>query len=323
MKISEEVIENAIKGEIYSVERLEEYAAYLATELKISDNPKVTHFLLPRMQDNGLKLLASYRALTEAIHRKDTIPPAAEWLTDNFFIVEEQIREIQEDLPPAYYKELPKIGLGDLTGYPRIYAIALALIAHTDSQLEPETIRRFVGAFQKVAPLTIGELWALAITLRLVLVENLRRVVLRVVRDHEKRNEANRFADRLFEAVNDKEKFKEIISQMSLHLGQTVEDSQAFMAQIAKRLRDQEPELWPALEYVEKDLVKKQSSTERVVHLSHQSQAANQVTVANVITSMRLLSSLNWRDFFESLSVVDRIFQREFMSPKLRSPKES
>ena len=225
-----EDLEYAIKGELYSVERLEEYAEFLAEELKVTDHFKTDHSLLPRMKENGLKLLSSYVTLNKALRRKDPIPPAGEWLTDNFHIVEDQLREINEDLPPAFYKELPKITIGDLTGYPRIYAIALALIAHTDSQLESNTIRRFVLSYQKVTPLRIGELWALAITLRLVLVENLRRISDRLVIDLEKRNAANQFVDQLFDVVDDTIKFQNLIQTLPSHCNQSDEKDCAFVA---------------------------------------------------------------------------------------------
>jgi len=309
--------EDSIKGEIYSVERLEEYAAYLAEELKVSDNPKITQPLLPRMRDNGKKLLATYRALSVAIHKKESLPPAAEWLTDNFHIVEEQLREIQEDLPPAFYKELPKIALGELAGYPRIYAVSLALTAHTDSALEPETIRRFVHSFQRVSPLSIGELWALAITLRLVMVENLRRLSVRILADHKKRNLANQIADEIFDEIADKNKFQNLIRKISSSCTEHVHTECSYFAQLVKRFRDQEAEIWPALEYLEKHLHKNNSSAEQVVHLSHQRQASNQVSVANIMTSMRLLSGLNWQEFFESLSLVDRILEKDPVYKKM------
>lgn len=311
MKTAGLEIESSIKGELFSVERLEEFAAFLAGELKITDNPRLSQPLLPRMRKNGESLLMSYRALTQAIHRKEAIPPAAEWLTDNFHIVEEQLREIQEDLPPSYYKELPKIALGDLTGYPRVYAIALALVAHTDSELDPEKIRRFIQAFQVITPLNIGELWAVPITLRLVLVENLRRLTVSIVTDHEKRNLANRTADEIFDATPDKKKVQSLAEKIPLAVSPSAEHDCSYFAQLAKRLRDQEPEIWPALEFLEKHLIHRKSSAEQVVHLSHQKQASNQVSVANIITSMRLLSSLNWRDFFESLSLVDRVLEKD------------
>ncbi len=289
----------------------------MAQELRISDSPKVTQTLLPRMRENGKSLLGTYRALSEAIHRKEYIPPAAEWLTDNFHIIEDQLREIKEDLPPSYYKELPKIALGELAGYPRIYAISLALIAHTDSELQTETIRRFVMAFQRVAPLSIGELWALAITLRLTLVENLRRVAVRILVDHEKRTLANQIADDIFDGALEKSKFQGLIQKISPADGADFQNESSYFAQLAKRFRDQEPEIWPALEFLEQTLRQKNFSTEQAVHLSHQSQAANQVTVANIITSMRLISSLNWRDFFESLSTVDRLLETDPVYKKM------
>ena len=137
--------------------------------------------LLPRVLDNGRVLLESYRSIAQAIRDERAITPAAEWLVDNYHIVDEQLREIHDDLPSGYYRELPKLAEGPLRGYPRVYGLAWAFVAHTDSRFDPEMLRRFVRAYQRVQPLTIGELWAVAITLRVVLVENLRRLAERIV----------------------------------------------------------------------------------------------------------------------------------------------
>ena len=80
---------------------------------------------------------------------------------------------------------MPKLAGGPLHDYPRIYAVALALTAHTDSRLDTNTLRRFIASYQTVSPLSIGELWAVAITLRLALVENLRRLAVSVIRGRE------------------------------------------------------------------------------------------------------------------------------------------
>ena len=142
-------------------------------------------------------LLDAYRAIARAIQEEQAITPAAEWLVDNFHIVDEQLREIQDDLPRGYYRKLPKLASGHLEGYPRVYGVAWAFVAHTDSRFDPEVLRRFVAAYQRVQPLTIGELWAVAITLRVVLVENLRRMAEQIVRSRNARQEADAFADRL------------------------------------------------------------------------------------------------------------------------------
>ncbi len=80
---------------------------------------------------------------------------------------------------------LPKLGAGPLSGYPRVYALALTLVAHTDSELDEPRITRFVQAFQKVVPLTIDELWALPTMFRLVLLENLKRLSEQILSDHD------------------------------------------------------------------------------------------------------------------------------------------
>src|SRR6266566_8529350 len=191
-----------IREELYSVDRLEQYAVALATEHKLAGKPRRANLLLPRLEENGRELIAAYKALAESIREAHVISPAAEWLVDNFHIVEEQVREIREDLPKSYYHELPKLAEGPFKNYPRIYAFCFALIAHTDSHLDTETLRRFINAYQKVSPLSIGELWAVPISLRLALVENLRRLATRIVSSRVEREEADKLADRLLEMAH-------------------------------------------------------------------------------------------------------------------------
>src|SRR5690606_332385 len=137
------------------------------------------------------------RASAHEIESERTVVPAAEWLLDNYHLVEEQIREIHDDLPPNYYRQLPKLAEGPFAGYPRIFGLAWAFIAHTDSHFDPETLARFIAAYQQVQPLTIGELWAVAITLRIVLVENLRRLADQITAGRRARTEADALADLL------------------------------------------------------------------------------------------------------------------------------
>src|SRR5689334_24593847 len=188
--------EKPFHAEFFSVERLEQFAQTLAEEHK-TVTKKGRAELFPRLEDNGRKLEAIYKALVEAIRNGRPISPAAEWLVDNYHIVEEQLREIRQDLPRSYYHELPKLASGELEGYPRIYAVALALIVHTDSRLDTNTLRRFIAAYQIKAPLSIGELWAVAITLRLALVEHLRRLAIAIGRARIERDEADTLAAKL------------------------------------------------------------------------------------------------------------------------------
>ena len=113
--------------------------------------------------------------------------PDAEWLIDNFYIVEEQLREIHDDLPRRYYRELPKSAFGE----PRVYSLAVELVTHTDSVLDEESVVRFVSEFQSIAPLSMGEVWAVPIMLRLVLTENLRRIAAQMLSGHASERKAS------------------------------------------------------------------------------------------------------------------------------------
>jgi cyclic beta-1,2-glucan synthetase len=297
-------LEEPIREELFSVERLEQFAGELAARHRVAGAPRRGRPLRPRLEDNGRTLMAAYRTLAEAIRNERAISPAAEWLVDNFHIVEEQLREVREDLPRGFYRELPKLEDGELNGFPRVYAVALKLIAHTDSRLDVETLRRFVRAYQGGASLTIGELWAFPITLRLALVENLRRLAARVITAREERERADALADRLLERAARQP--EAVVPALTAAAGRG-ELGQAFVVQLALRLRDQDPAVAPALDWLEARLARQGLGVEQVVHAEHARQAAAQVTVGNIITSMRLLSTLDWRDFFESVSLIEPV----------------
>ena len=298
-------VEEPIRAELFSAERLEQHAESLAAAQLVTGDRRAGRPLVPRVAENGRLLLEYYRSIARAVQQEHTITPAAEWLVDNFYIVEEQLREIRDDLPAGYYRELPKLASGHLEGYPRVYGIAWGLVAHTDSRFDPETLRRFVTAYQRVQELTIGELWAVAITLRIVLVENLRRVAELIVRSRAARREADQFADRLLGTAAD----APVDPQVVLRDFEKKPLQRSFAVQLVQRLRDLDPKVGPILRWLDERLAAQGTTADDIVRAEHQAQAATSVTVRNVITSMRLTSAWDWRAFFESTSLVDAILR--------------
>jgi cyclic beta-1,2-glucan synthetase len=298
-----------IRAELYSAEKLEQFAPTLARAHKAVGLPKRFKLLRPRLNANGEVLLAAYYSLTEAIREDRAVSPAAEWLVDNFHIVEEQLREIDEDLPASYYRELPKLTEGEFAGYPRIYGVAMSIIAHTDSRLDIESLERFLRSYQSVTPLTIGELWAIAITLRIALVENLRRFAWRIVQSREQREEAERLSDELIEVAGKRP--EEVLQFIVQRLDKRKEFETAFVERFTRQLRDRDLAIAPAYEWLTNKLQERGSTIEQAVEAEYQSQATGQITVGNIITSMRLLSTLDWQTFFESVSLIDPLFGKD------------
>ena len=293
--------EKPIREEMFSVERLQAHARSLAHAQNVAEKPSRGRPLAGRLAENGAALLAAYRSIVTATADGQAITPAAEWLIDNYHLVEKQLSQIASDLPPGYYRQLPKLVSGPFAGYPRAFGIAWAYIAHTDSCFDIEILVAYVKAYQEVQPLTIGELWATSITLQIVLIENLRRLAKQITTSRAVRREADGLADRLLGAG-----------------GRAPEDTstvfarrpkgplpEAFAVQLVHRLRDQDPKFTPALAWLDERLAKQDMTADAVVREVHRSQGAANVTVRNIVTSLRIIAEVDWKEIFERLCFVD------------------
>jgi cyclic beta-1,2-glucan synthetase len=293
-----------IREELFSVERLEEHARSLALAQIVSPSTTKGQSLARRLADNGVVLLATYHSIVKAINEGRAITPAAEWLIDNYHLVEKQIHEIRSDLPPGYYRQLPKLASGPFAGYPRVFGMAWAFVAHTDSRFDSEMLVRYVRAYQEVQPLTIGELWAVSITLRIVLVENLGRLAQQITHSRASRQMADGLADRLLGTGG---RSAESVGAV-LVAYERAPLSEAFAVQLVHRLRDQDPRVTPALTWLDERLAIQLTTAEAMVREVHRRQGASNVSVRNIIMSLRLISDVDWKQLFERLSLVDAVF---------------
>lgn len=297
----------AIRAELFGIERLEAHARSLALSQPVEARPRRLPSLALRLSDNGAALLAAYQAMSSAVDDNQAITPAAEWLIDNYHLVEQQFREVRSDLPPGYYRQLPKLAEGPFAGYPRILGIAWAFIAHTDSRYDSNMLRRFILAYQEVQPLTIGELWALSITLRIVLIENLRRLADLIMASRVDRGLANDLAQSLLAAHSSQP--GDIATTLAAFGQAPISD--AFAVQLLQRLHDQDERIIPALAWLEARLAIRDSSTEKVVSDEHMRQSSATVTVSNIVNSLRMISNVDWADLFESMSLVQSVLATE------------
>ena len=289
-----------VRRELFGAERLEQHAASLAAAQPVTARPPARPSLRSRLDDDAVVLLAAYRSSAQEVASGREVAPAAEWFLDNYHVIEAQVREVRDALPPSYYRQLPKLAEGPFEGYPRVLGLAWAYVAHTDSHVDPELLRRFIAAYQRVQPLTIGELWAVAITLRFVLVENLRRLADEISADRQAFEAAQAVAERIGAAGASRAWRASDLASLS-----PTAWTATFAAQLAKRLRDQDPVTTPALGWLEERLGQQGTSIDDVVWRAQQRVGACNVTVRNAITSMRTMSGLDWAELFESVSLVD------------------
>jgi len=299
-----------IRGEVLGADRLAKHARNIARKhrllpLKKQRGPGP---LLLRLDDSRKVLDEVHDRLAEAAERGIDISPAGEWLLDNAYIVQEHIREIRTNLPGGYYQELPKLANGTLAEYPRVYDVAIELIAHTEGHLSLENITLFVREYQKVSILKLGELWAIPTMLRLGLVENIRRMTLRVDARLDEVELADKWAERLMTA---NEKSPEALTEsLADFIDHHPPFTPTFVTRFLHQIRGYQANFTPLI-WLEQWIGEDGPTAEEAVTRSNRRIAATQVTVANCITSLRTIARLDWKDFVESQSATEKILRKD------------
>jgi cyclic beta-1,2-glucan synthetase len=299
-----------LRDELFSIDQLDRHAKTLAAWHEVTVGPsRGPDFLLPRLSTNEAILRKAYGLVADAVKRGRRITPAAEWFIDNYHLIEDQVRMARRHLPRGYSRELPQLINGPYKGYPRAYAIALELISHVDGRVDAEGLRAFVTSYQSIAQLQLGELWAIPIMLRLALLENLRRVVVRVAEGRRDRERAAYWIERMLEIAS------KAPAEVVLVLAEMVKEnpplSTAFVAEFASRMQGQGSALIFPITWLEHRVAEQGQTIETVFQQASQSQAADQVSIGNSIGSLRFLGAMEWRDFVESMSGVEQILRTD------------
>jgi hypothetical protein len=234
--------EAPLRLELFSAEQMQQHGKTLAGWHAL-DGGHAPDQLLSRLAQNEEVLLHVRTLVAEAVQTNRRITPAGEWLLDNFYLIEEQIRMAKRHLPKGYSRELPRLSNGPSAGLPRVYDIALEIISHGDGRVDPESLSSFVASYQTVTALKLGELWAIPIMIRLALIENLRRAGARIASDRIDRNRAHEWADQMMEtAEKDPKSLILVIADMARSNPPMVS---AFVAELARRLQRGKARHWP------------------------------------------------------------------------------
>jgi len=309
-----------IRGELFGATRLAEHAEALARRHVVAPTPRPGWIkrrergpLLSRLDATERALTLARDALANASSAGAEVSPAGAWLLDNFFVVLEQVPEIRATLPASYYQELPKlVDAGSLTGYPRIYDIVIELIAHTDGRLDESSIALMIGAYQRVTPLTLGELWAIPAMLRLGYLENIRRMSLRAARDVSDRSLADDWVSRLLgESASQNGKPQEDLTgglSAFVHRGPTL--TPAFLTRFVQQIRSRRSDFTPLL-WLEQLVAEDVMTVEEAVQQSVQESALTQLVMANSIASLRSVASIDWISFVETASATEAVLRED------------
>lgn len=297
-----------IRSELYNFDQMETHAGVVARSHKILKG-KRSDKLLKRLDDNEKTLVEVRNLLVESIQSGQPITPAAEWLLDNFYLIEEQIVTAKKHLPKKYSEGLPYLANVNSEGIPRVYDIALEIIAHSDGRIDGHGLRGFVSAYQSEKILTLGELWAIPIMLKLAVIENLRRIAEKIALDRIDNTMADYWGEQMIDTVR-KDPADMVLAIADMARAKPILNS-PFVAGFTRKLQGKGPAFALPLSWLEQQLSRQGISATDLVWHENQKQAADQVSVKNSIGTMRFIGSADWRKFVESASIVEQTFRQD------------
>ena len=234
--------------------------------------------------------------------------PSAEWLLDNFYIIEEQVKLIKRSLSRGRYSRLPVLKRGFYKGYPRVYSIALEIVAHTSGSMDEKCITSFLEAYQTQSLLSMSELWAMPLMLRIALIESIRNTCEAIRESRKEWHSAEALVPRIMDAGTDEQKIAQVLRN-ELDAAKSI--SPSFAEHLTSRLRKHGKILAVVTALLDQRLRSEGFSAEELTFTEHRIQAETQVAIGNSITGLRLISELDWSDIFESLSKTEQILRED------------
>ncbi len=306
-----EATEGPLRAALYSVEQMEVYGRALARQHRVRMRPGAER-LLDRLQANERVLEDANTLLSNVVREQRPVTPAGEWLLDNYYLIEEQIQTARRHLPRGYSRQLPSLVAGPSAGLPRVYELSMQAIAHGDGRIDGDTLGRFIASYQSLAPLSLGELWAVPIMLRLALLENLRRMAARVMRDGTDRGLAAQWADSLNRAASDTP--TDVVLVVADMARSEPPLTGAFIAELTRSLQGRGGAWAMPIAWLEQWAAAAGQRIDELVAAEGQQQAADQVSIGNSIGSLRFLSTMDWRTFVEDMSVVEQRLREDPMA---------
>ncbi|TAA45579.1 glycoside hydrolase family 94 protein [Pseudoxanthomonas winnipegensis] len=300
--------EPPLRAQLFNATQMEQLGRRLSQQhtLQAGQGPER---MLARLAENGAVLEGAVQALDAFARDKLPMVPAGEWLLDNYYLIDEQVRLARRHLPSGYSRALPALASGPSAGLPRVYDLAMQAVSHGDGQVDAQTLERLINGYQQEQALSIGELWAVPIMLRLAVIENLRRIAARITRDVGDHRLAQAWAKRMAEAAQRAP--KDVVLVLADMLRSQPPVRGAFVSELLRHLRGGNFATHMPIDWLEQWVAESGRSLEAVVQRESIRQAAAQASIRNSIGSLRFITSMDWRGFVERCSVIEHLLRQD------------
>ena len=290
----------------YNKQYLQEELRQLAKLQQVTLDAKPLKPIDDLLEESRVTLVETYRVLARAAKHNRELSSAAEWLIDNFYIVQEQMVQLKEDLPPSYYKKLPRLLQGEYRGYPRTYEIVQMLAAISDNIIDRDNTATAIRAYQEIDTLSLGEMWSVPLMNRLALVVRLADRSKQLLKGRQIQDEAEQILQEHQVEESDEpgfllRKLSEIVDQKH--------DTSNFLVVLAQRLQIKGVLTETERRWFDYKFSRWDTNLEEQLRVRTQQTSRLHLSIQNAIASLREVSETDWSGFVEECSVVERILR--------------
>lgn len=297
-----------LKGITLDKEQLQNYMEKIAINYEITKNSNMETYPINRLLDNYNYIQTTYNTLNENIKENITIYPAGEWLLDNFYIIEEAVKTIKNDLTRKKYKSFPGIGTGAYQGFARIYVLASEIVAYTDSKIDEEILKSSLLAYERRKTLSMEEIWNLPIFLNLAIIENVREVCEKIMVSQIQKYKVEEIVERL---VDKKESSRQQYRKIKANTKMYKNSSFPFIEYMSYKLKKYGKTGNAYLNILEEQVNKLGLTVSEVIRKEHFDIAIQKVLIGNSITSIRKINRINFLSLFEEINGVEDILRKD------------
>lgn len=298
-----------IKGAVLDRYQLENYLEKVASDHILTSKSDKSTYPVPRLIENFKFITKTYEILNEDLKIGISIHPAGEWLLDNYYIIEESVKNIQKDLSLEKYTNFLGIQNGIYKGMARIYVLAAEIVAYTDSKIDGEILEDLLRAYQRKKTLNMEEIWWIGNFLQIAIIENIREVCEKIYISQIQKYKVESIVERLVE--NKKElKFtnKQEHQNKNILVG---EMRYPFVEYMSYKLKKYGRQAISYLNILEEQVNKMGTTVSEIIKKEHFDIALKKVSIGNSIKSIKELSRINFLEIFEAINGVEEILKKD------------
>ncbi len=299
------------KGAILSQSQLEQYLETIASDQGLKPNSDKNTYPIPRLKENFEFITQVYGLLNEHIKLKIPIHPAGEWLLDNYYIIEETVQSIKNNLSLKKYTQFLGLANGKDQGFARVYVLASEIVNYTDSKIEAKTLSSYLQAYQKKKNLSMEEIWNIPIFIQIALIENVRQICEKIYFSQIQKYKVENIIERLVEQKNKEELQFTHLGEYKAKVKEYGEMKYPFIEYLSYRLKKYGKKAYPYLNILEEQINKMGTDIAEVVKKEHFDIALRKISMGNCITSIKNLNRISMIEIFEKINGVEDILKQD------------